>query len=435
MPHVCDICDKEFSRKFNLVRHRDTIHGDRTKKSSAKESTYTETSSYRSADIFDDTDNPSDQETTGYDTEPLESSEGNGSTTSQETVIDSADEGSAVTSSQEEPTETDNEADSESETGSRMSDTSSSNENKADSESQEDDDSSGDPEWTLYRDWTVQQPRWEADVPQRVIKETKRAGKTRVVQRKHPSTTRGTLHGAADLGTLLRRRGIDEANTLIVDMVMARAAKISLKLRHLTTFRGIQPSLFRIPSTGIYPGSGTLTTNFTGGQEEKPDYDIPGNYIQLDSSDDDSSDEPHAGEDNPDQNALLDMPDEPHEDQDNSDQNALPDMYMSDESFDEDNPDQNVLLDMPDEPHVGQDNSDQNALPDMYMSDESFDEDTPDQNALLDMPDEPHVGQDNSDQNALPDMYMSDESFEIFIQRQMSLLQHLNATLEFDPSD
>ncbi|KAI8502536.1 hypothetical protein Bbelb_201240 [Branchiostoma belcheri] len=105
MPHACDICGKEFSREANLVRHRDTIHGDVTDMSSGKEILDTETGQYRSADIFDDTDNSSDEATTEHDTEPLESSEEEGSMASQDEV--SEDESVKDSWEAESTTETD----------------------------------------------------------------------------------------------------------------------------------------------------------------------------------------------------------------------------------------------------------------------------------------------------------------------------------------
>ncbi|KAI8486090.1 hypothetical protein Bbelb_361900 [Branchiostoma belcheri] len=64
MPHAFGICGKEFSTKADLVRHRDTIHGDVTGMPSGEEILDAETGQNRSADIFYDTDNSSDEATT-----------------------------------------------------------------------------------------------------------------------------------------------------------------------------------------------------------------------------------------------------------------------------------------------------------------------------------------------------------------------------------
>ena len=96
-----------------------------------------------------------------------------------------SEEGSSVSSSQtdQSTTETDDD-DADSATSSVRSDTTSSDDDDDDeSEEQEEtltdaEEDSDEEKWTLYRDWTIQKPPWEATVPQRVIKETRRGGKT-----------------------------------------------------------------------------------------------------------------------------------------------------------------------------------------------------------------------------------------------------------------
>ncbi|KAI8477986.1 Crystallin, lambda 1 [Branchiostoma belcheri] len=173
MSHACDICGKEFSRKANLVRHRDTIHGDVTDMPSGEEVLDAETGQNRSTDIFDDTDNSSEEATTEHDRESLESSEEEVSTVSQDDV--SEDE--SVKDSWEAESTTETESD-QSGSESDASSTVSSNSSFSDEGEEYGYDSGDEEEWTLYRDWSIPLKHEPGDVPQRVIKETKRAGKT-----------------------------------------------------------------------------------------------------------------------------------------------------------------------------------------------------------------------------------------------------------------
>ncbi|KAI8519519.1 hypothetical protein Bbelb_027760 [Branchiostoma belcheri] len=166
MPHECDVCGREFSRKANLTRHRDTIHGDVAEISSGEESMDTEPGSYRSADIFDDTDDLSEEATTEHDTESLESYE--------ECEVSEEDESVADSQEVESATETDSDqSGSESDASSIVS----SSPTPSDESEEYGYDSGDEEEWTLYRDWTIPLTHDPGDVPQRVIKETKRAGK------------------------------------------------------------------------------------------------------------------------------------------------------------------------------------------------------------------------------------------------------------------
>ncbi|XP_019643083.1 PREDICTED: lisH domain-containing protein C1711.05-like [Branchiostoma belcheri] len=169
MSHACDICGKEFSRKANLVRHRDTIHGDVTDMASGEEVLDAETGQNRSADIFDDTDNSSEEATTEHDTESLESSEEEVSTVSQDDV--SEDE--SVKDSWEAESTTETESD-QSGSESDASSTVSSNSSSSDECEEYGYDSGDEEERTLYRDWSIPLKHEPGDVPQRVIKVTKR---------------------------------------------------------------------------------------------------------------------------------------------------------------------------------------------------------------------------------------------------------------------
>ncbi|KAI8507102.1 Alpha-ketoglutarate-dependent dioxygenase alkB 2 [Branchiostoma belcheri] len=166
MPHESDVCGREFSRKANLARHRDTIHGDVAEISSGEESMDTEPGSYRSADIFDDTDDLSEEATTEHDTESLESYEECEVSEEDKSVMDSQEVESA--------TETDSD-----QSGSESDASSSVSSSPAPSDESEEYgyDSDDEEEWTLYRDWTIPLTHDPGDVPQRVIKETKRASK------------------------------------------------------------------------------------------------------------------------------------------------------------------------------------------------------------------------------------------------------------------
>ncbi|KAI8480630.1 Alpha-ketoglutarate-dependent dioxygenase alkB 2 [Branchiostoma belcheri] len=166
MPHECDVCGREFSRKANLARHRDTIHGDVAEISSGEESMDTEPGSYRSVDIFDDTDDLSEEATTEHDTESLESYE--------ECEVSEEDESVADSQEVESATETDSDqSGSESDASSIVS----SSPAPSDESDEYGYDSGDEEEWTLYRDWTIPLTHDPGDVPQRVIKETRRAGK------------------------------------------------------------------------------------------------------------------------------------------------------------------------------------------------------------------------------------------------------------------
>ena len=175
MPHACDICSKEFSRKANLVRHREGIHGGVSESASEEVVMDPEAEHYRPPDIFDDASHTSTDED---DAEPICSSEDDNDESmmsqheEEDKEDDSLDEDNSVMSSPDEHSTTETEDDSESE-NTDWSEMGSSDEGE-----EHDYDSGDEEEWTLYRDWTIPLPHYESDVPQRVIKETKRAGKT-----------------------------------------------------------------------------------------------------------------------------------------------------------------------------------------------------------------------------------------------------------------
>ncbi|KAI8480136.1 Alpha-ketoglutarate-dependent dioxygenase alkB 2 [Branchiostoma belcheri] len=133
------------------------------KKRVGEESMDTEPGSYRSVDIFDDTDDLSEEATTEHDTEFYEECE---VSEEDESVMDSQEVESA--------TETDSDqSGSESDASSIVS----SSPAPSDESEEYGYDSGDEEEWTLYRDWTISLTHDPGDVPQRVIKETKRAGK------------------------------------------------------------------------------------------------------------------------------------------------------------------------------------------------------------------------------------------------------------------
>ena len=182
----------QFSRKWNLARHRETKHPEEAENASGEVIMDGETVCYRAPDVFDEASTSSYGETDDQTTEPLSSSEQE--MTDGDSMMSHEDdeegfgseEGGSVSSSQTDhsTTETDDD-DAGSATSSVRSDTTSSSDDDDDDESEEQEETLTDAEedsdeekWTLYRDWTIQKPPWEATVPQRVIKETRRGGKT-----------------------------------------------------------------------------------------------------------------------------------------------------------------------------------------------------------------------------------------------------------------
>ncbi|KAI8484110.1 Crystallin, lambda 1 [Branchiostoma belcheri] len=177
MSFVCEICDKEFARKFNLDRHQERKHRDESAVASGEVVVDPETGSYRKRDVFDDDSDISYE----HDTDALDSSsdeedeEDEEPTVSQDEVTVSDEDESVVDSEEAESvTETDSdESDSESDADSDVS----SNTASYDESEEYGYDSGDEEEWTLYRDWSIPLKHEPGDVPQRVIKETKRAGK------------------------------------------------------------------------------------------------------------------------------------------------------------------------------------------------------------------------------------------------------------------
>ncbi|KAI8492580.1 Crystallin, lambda 1 [Branchiostoma belcheri] len=122
-----------------------------------------ETGSYRKRDVFDDDSDISYE----HDTDALDSSSDEEDEEDEEPTVSQDEEAESVT-------ETDSdESDSESDADSDVSSNTASYD-----ESEEYGYGSGDEEeWTLYRNWSIPLKHEPGDVPQRVIKETKRAGK------------------------------------------------------------------------------------------------------------------------------------------------------------------------------------------------------------------------------------------------------------------
>eukprot|EP00058_Branchiostoma_floridae_P017282 XP_002602770.1 hypothetical protein BRAFLDRAFT_93715 [Branchiostoma floridae] len=176
MPHVCEFCDQEFARKFNLDRHQERRHRDDSAAASGEVVVDPETGSYRDRDIFDASDMSSGQDKDAFDS--LTDNEKGDDVGKDDSSMESHDEETetdeSVMDSQDSAKETDTEqSGSESDAGSDASSGTASTD-----ESQEYGYDSGDEEeWTLYRDWTIPLPHQPGDIPQRVIKETKRAGK------------------------------------------------------------------------------------------------------------------------------------------------------------------------------------------------------------------------------------------------------------------
>ncbi|XP_019632391.1 PREDICTED: dentin sialophosphoprotein-like [Branchiostoma belcheri] len=183
MSFVCEVCDKEFARKFNLDRHQETKHRDESAVTSEEVVVDPETGSCRKRDVFDDdSDMSHDHETDALDSSPDKEDEEDTDDEDEASVM-SEDE---VTVSDEDESVVDSEeADSTTETDSDQSDSESDASSDVSSDPASPDDNeeygydSGDEEeeWTLFRDWTIRLTQEPGDVPQRVIKETKRAGK------------------------------------------------------------------------------------------------------------------------------------------------------------------------------------------------------------------------------------------------------------------
>eukprot|EP00058_Branchiostoma_floridae_P001010 XP_002586498.1 hypothetical protein BRAFLDRAFT_75137 [Branchiostoma floridae] len=170
MPHVCEICDREFDRAFNLERHLERKHRDKSGVASGEVVVDAETGFYRERDVFDDSDESSEHDTVTV------CSEDGGSMVSQddESVSDAESVMGSEPEQEDSTTETDSDqSGSESDTGTDVSSGTVSSD-----ESERYGYGSGDEEeWTLYRDWTIPLTHQPGDVPQRVIKQTKSAGK------------------------------------------------------------------------------------------------------------------------------------------------------------------------------------------------------------------------------------------------------------------
>ncbi|KAI8505561.1 Crystallin, lambda 1 [Branchiostoma belcheri] len=191
MSFVCEICDQEFARKFNLDRHQERKHRDESDVASGEVVVDPETGNCRVRDVFDDDsdmsyehDTEDDDEDEEHDTDDDDEDE------EHDTDDDDEDEDSIMSqdevsfSDEDESVMDSEEAESTTETDSEQSGSESDASSDLSSDPVSSDDSeeygydSGDEEeWTLYRDWSILLPNEPGDVPQRVIKETKRAGR------------------------------------------------------------------------------------------------------------------------------------------------------------------------------------------------------------------------------------------------------------------
>eukprot|EP00058_Branchiostoma_floridae_P019356 XP_002604846.1 hypothetical protein BRAFLDRAFT_70699 [Branchiostoma floridae] len=173
----CKVCDREFDRAFNLDRHLERKHRYKSGVASGEVVVDAETGSYRECDVFDDSDVSSEQ-----DTDTVGSEDGDSMASQDEESVSDAE--SVMGSEQGDSTEeTDSDqSGSESDTG---TDVSSGTVSSDESERTGYDSGyhSGDKEeWTLYRDWSIALPHQPGDFPQRVIKQTKRAGKNYLIE-------------------------------------------------------------------------------------------------------------------------------------------------------------------------------------------------------------------------------------------------------------
>ncbi|KAI8495589.1 Crystallin, lambda 1 [Branchiostoma belcheri] len=179
MPFVCEVCGKEFARKFNLDRHQERKHRDESVVASEEVVVDPETGSCRKRDVFDDDSDISYE----HDTDALDSP-----TDEEDKQDDGEDEYSAMSQDETNVSDEDESAveeESTTETDSDQSGPESDASSHVSSDPASSDDSeeygydSGDEEeeWTLFRDWTIRLTQEPGDVPQRVIKETKRSGK------------------------------------------------------------------------------------------------------------------------------------------------------------------------------------------------------------------------------------------------------------------
>eukprot|EP00058_Branchiostoma_floridae_P002757 XP_002588245.1 hypothetical protein BRAFLDRAFT_86692 [Branchiostoma floridae] len=109
MPHVCEFCDQEFARKFNLDRHQERKHRDDSAAASGEVVVDPETGSYRDRDIFDASDMSSGQDMDTFDssTDNEEGDDVEKDDSSMESQDEEPETDESVMDSQESETDTD----------------------------------------------------------------------------------------------------------------------------------------------------------------------------------------------------------------------------------------------------------------------------------------------------------------------------------------
>eukprot|EP00058_Branchiostoma_floridae_P016778 XP_002602266.1 hypothetical protein BRAFLDRAFT_76954 [Branchiostoma floridae] len=151
-------------------RHLERKHRDESGGASGEVVVDAETGSYRERDVFDDSDVSSEHDTDTVGSEDSMVSKDEESVSDAESVMGS-EQGDST-----EETDSD-QSGSESDTGTDVSSGTVSSDESERTGYDSGYHSGDEEEWTLYRDLTIALPHQPGDVPQSVIKQTKRAGK------------------------------------------------------------------------------------------------------------------------------------------------------------------------------------------------------------------------------------------------------------------